>query len=655
MLHEGKDGSGTADDPWRLGTGALEDPNVIWKVVKKGSLAIDNTLPHWQTPTAVLDIRRTLRNTEIHTAPWTDVAKEPPRKKVRYAVVTVTLHDPMVGRTIHKFGGLDYAIRNKSFVDEAVQNTPPAKGKRVVKIGKFGRFTGYSVSDGPAGLHSMADYEAGKIGTDELLDNKSLNLPLFLSKVNDAMDKLSIPNHECDVAFADYPGSKDASGWMYPAIKSTVFLNRKISATAVGKYSAWKGPRSPHTLVHEYAHDVWFQAMSSKQRDTVTAYYDKHVKPDKDGAVKSLVSPTPYGATKVEEWWAEIVAYSIHPGRVAPEVLDFIVDVMKNKAQPVQEPTSKAAPAKTIIATPAPATVPDTPAGKLVKANDSDIKKVVGDYGIEARPDGSVRIIPADKQKAHNRNLLTTLAAMLGFDRHAKSPFRYRTSTGSQGGIVLFPEDVTLQQRRATLAEIADAEPLDYIDDSLLTLVTGKVTANDIVSMQVGQVVVIRERGKPDTYSNRFLYRRTEEGLALLDARGEPLTAAHKQQDTMQKVLDQVRRAEVKAMIESMSEGDYTKGAKQKWAGKITGTEMITSYSDVMDAKDQAIRMSNSGEPQVMFKKGGKFHIVSLPAAKQMKLKPDKVTHWINANAEGYSDTLMGKEAIERYTVATTA
>jgi hypothetical protein len=514
-----------------------QDPESVLRTVKAGQLVtFDGAKDFW----TVEKVRKQIRKDSIPH----DTDPTGPSKDVRYLVVTVTSINSWLQRRNDTFGGTDYAHRTKSFMQEGVESTPPTKGKQIIKIGKYGRFTGYSSSEGKPGMYT----KQGDL-KDTLLDNPAIDIPTFLKKVNSAMDDLSMPNHEADVVFANYPHGKDVSGWMYPSIKSTVFLNRTLSSTAMSKYAAWKGPRSPHTLVHEYAHDVWYQVLSPKQRDAVNDYYQKNVVPNKTGAVQKLISPTDYGTTKVEEWWAEIVAYSIHKGRVAQEVLDFLVDVMKKKLDTAPA-AAKAAPEKTIVATPAPAEPPETPVGKLIKQGDAEIKKEIGDYTLDPRADGSVRVIPVNKGKAHDGGVMAKLAMALGFNRHGKSPFKVRLSTGSQGGIVLFPESVSETAIRSMLSEIEDSEPLDYIDEKgLATTVLGLVgirhgrrkILTHVDTLSPGDELEVRRAEDPDTRTYWLHFRRTEDGMELLGADGATITALNRQKDMLGYVRELIR------------------------------------------------------------------------------------------------------------------
>jgi len=437
-------------------------------------------------------------------------------------------------------------------IAEDYKSAPHMGTKQIIKIGTFGRFTGYSASDGGTkGVFTRQQALDNNL-QDTILANLDIDVPYFLKKVDAAMTKLHMPKHKADVVFSNYPGNKTSvSGWMYPSVKSTVFLNRILSPTAVSKYKAWKGPRSPHTLVHEYAHDVWYQVLSGAQRKAVTDYYNQHVAPNKAEAVKKLISPTDYGATVDTEWWAEIVAYSIHPGRVAPEVLEFIVKVMTNKFDKVSTPAATKTKSKeATISTPAPKDEPTTPVGKLVNAQDGTIKKEIGDYGVETRPDGSVRLIPKDKGKAHDAGMMAKLAMALGFNRHGKSPFKVRKSTGSQGGIVLFPESTSDTHADMVIAEIEDNEPMDYVDEAgLATLfanMTGRgerrVPLSHVDKLPPGKEIEVRRASDPNTKSFWLRYRRTVKGMVLLSAHGEVMTSAHREPSALDYVRGMIQQ-----------------------------------------------------------------------------------------------------------------
>ena len=529
-------------------------PEEVVKRVRRGSVVtFDGGSTQWGVETIKKQMRRTQTTTD-------ELDPKAPMKDVRYMVVTVTAVNSWAQRTSRKFGGLDYAHRNKAY--ESVETTPPAKGKQLIKVGKHGRFEAYSVSDGPAGVYTKQQ-ALDKNLQDTLLANTNIDIPHFLSRVSKAMDKLSMPKYVVDVVFANYPhGKSGVSGWMYPSIKSTVFLNRVLSPTALGKYGQWKGPRSPHTLVHEYAHDVWFQAMSGAQRKAVTDYYNQHVAPDKKAAVQKLISPTDYGATSDTEWWAEIVAYSIHPGRVASEVRDFIVDVMKGKLNTPKAPASK----EKVIQTPAPDDVPETPIGKLIKTGTAALKKEVGDYKLDPRPDGSIRIIPANKQKAHDGGVMAKAALALGFNRHGKSPFKVRLSTGTQGGIVLFPESTDDVLIQSVLAEIEDAEPHDYIDEAGMVATLKRVLRGDpkrkiasrVDALSTGDVIDVHDPMMPKTKSFIFRYQRTKDGMAMLGLDGKPMTPPRKQAmmlDYVKGLIHKGARAKLVRESEEVGEG----------------------------------------------------------------------------------------------------
>jgi len=349
---------------------------------------------------------------------------------------------------------------DESFALSSSAITARNKGDQIVQLtNKIGRFTAYSAmpiskavaklpkdkQPSPGFVYSMSDYTAddSALMRDPIIDE--FDIPSFLKKIDKVMDQLHLPSADWALVFSAPNGtSSNPSGWMFHQAGSgpvsPVYLNRTPSPTATGKYASWGAPRSPHTMVHEYAHVVWFGQMTKEQRNAITAYYDKNVKPNPAKAISAKLSPTEYGTTNVQEFWAEIVGYAMYGKgtRIAGEVFDLIADVLGGsiKADDVIATGDTVSP-KGTIETPAPKDEPATsgsPAAQAVAAVSASIKKAVGDYTVEPRPDGTVRVIPKAKPKDADTLLRLMIAA--GFNRNP-SGMKLRPSTGSSGGVVV--------------------------------------------------------------------------------------------------------------------------------------------------------------------------------------------------------------------------
>jgi hypothetical protein len=325
------------------------------------------------------------------------------------------------------------------------------KGYQFADLGKHGRFR--------VGVIQQNDKADGKPTTvtgsklpdgfieDELLTK--FDLPHFAKKISQTLDGLHLPNFDSGLIFAPRLkqwGKPTASGWMFPASPDgPVFGNRIPSDNAMNKHAkAWKAPRSPQTIVHEYAHAVWHHAMSKAQKQAVINYFAKHIAPNPQKALADKLAPTAYGVTPPipTEWFAEVVGYSMFgTDRLDQTILDFIKDVMQGKTD-VPDATT---PAKDAATLPPDEDTKDSPLYAFLKS----AVKGKGDFTLEPRHDGTVRII----HKGKDEKALLALAVELGLaPKDAK--WKYRKSTGSQGGLVVseseIPDDV--------LAEIAEED-----------------------------------------------------------------------------------------------------------------------------------------------------------------------------------------------------
>jgi len=257
--------------------------------------------------------------------------------------------------------------------------------------------------------------------------------------------------------------------------------------------------------------------------------------------------------------------------------------VMTNKFDKVSTPAAgKVKSKEATLSTPAPKDEPLTPVGKLIGAHAGTIKKEIGDYGVETRPDGSVRLIPKDKGKAHDAGMMAKLAMALGFNRHGKSPFKVRKSTGSQGGIVLFPESTSDTHADMVIAEIEDNEPMDYVDEAGLATMfanmmgkdTRRVPLTHVAKLPRGTEFEIKRSADPNTKSFWLRYRRTEKGLVLLAANGDAMTSPHREPSALDYVVGMIQQgATVRApKHESVAEGvdkrDFAKG-REHWQAYV--------------------------------------------------------------------------------------
>lgn len=195
-------------------------------------------------------------------------------------------------------------------------------------------------------VHPLEHYTAGRkhpkrFVADPIIDD--FDIPYFLARVSKAMDALALPKQPGLVLFRE----GTASGWMYPGEAKThggltpIRINRAPSSSAQEKYGDWKGPRSPHTLVHEYAHQVWFTALTSAQKQAIQAYFDTQVRANAKASRQDLSAPTDYSLKNVEEWWAEIVGYSMYADRLNPKVAAFIKEVMQGQAPKEPKPPAQ--------------------------------------------------------------------------------------------------------------------------------------------------------------------------------------------------------------------------------------------------------------------------------------------------------------------------
>ena len=394
--------------------------------------------------------------------------------------------------------------KNKS--DQIVQITP-----------KIGRFTAYSAMPVDASaakkkdiklghIYSREEYAEGKLFADPVIDD--FDIAIFLKKLDKVMDDLNLPPADWALVYSVAGGSvKGASGWMYHSPGSgpvsPVYLNRAPSSTATAKYAEWKSPRSPHTMVHEYAHVVWFGQMTSQQRAEVTAFYNLRVAKDPAKALADKTSPTEYGTTKVEEWWAEIVGYAMYGAdkRISKEVYDFISDVLTGKVAPAAEkPSSKKQ--KAVIDTPAPKgeepkkpAAADSSALAAINAKKDKIEAAIGKYKVEQRADGSVRVIP--EKSPNDKKVLLDLLIAAGF-YYDSAKHKARLSTGSSGGIVVFESHV---HEAHLLEQIADqdshVEPLEEEPATRIDLYPNEAPAQRISAVaQVGVSDIGRARQK---------------------------------------------------------------------------------------------------------------------------------------------------------------
>jgi len=371
------------------------------------------------------------------------------------------------------------SARNKK--DQIVQVTP--------RIGRFTAYSALPMKNGkakPGWVYPRSDYDDGKLHPDPVIDD--FDLRHFLKKIDKAMNALKLPSLEGALVMSRAPkgglggGSKSGpSGWMWKG-STVVYLNRVPSPVATSKFAAWKAPRSPHTMVHEYGHTIWYSVLSGAQRAAVTAYFNANVAPDKKAAKAAKTTPTTYGATKVEEWWAECIGYAMYgPGeRISVEVFDFLRDVLSGKAtaDDVKPSKKKAKPkdkgvdtkgVKTMdlskLGKGAATTVKPTGAGKEVttttpappetepekskavqriQARDAEIKAAVGEYGVEVRKDGTARVIPAKdpRSKSMQKKLMGVLG--LQYQKPDKDGLMGRYSTGKSGGVVVHESEETL-------------------------------------------------------------------------------------------------------------------------------------------------------------------------------------------------------------------
>jgi hypothetical protein len=353
--------------------------------------------------------------------------------------------------------------------------------QQVIDIGKHGRFHGYVAMKlkgaDPKKILSAADYQKGvKDGTatkDPLMHD--FDLPFFLKKCSAAMDSLGVPKRNISVVFVEYPHGPPVSGWMYPSQQDgPIYMDRRPSSKSKGKYAAYKGPRSPHTMLHEYAHVIWYKDLSKAQREAIKTYWMANVKGNPK-ALSDKISPSDYGITgglkaashPWTEWWPEIAGYSMYGGeRLNPSVEKFAKDLLSGKLD--MTPQQVAGPEKQTLATPAPPepVEPKDPAAKKVKdllsKQDAKVKKVAGDYQVQYRPDKTIRIIPS--KGAHDMGVLAQIAQVLKFDKHASLPLRARYSTGSQGGLVLYAEGVDIESALEDIRE----EDMPYVYDRWL-------------------------------------------------------------------------------------------------------------------------------------------------------------------------------------------
>lgn len=443
-----------------------DETDVVTKVSSEEVEAIDEAAVAVDIEQAVLDY---FKRRGGEPADVTDIARTPELRGVHFKAIEKAVK-ALARRSRLKpaLGGMWQPVPTITVREQLAESSTLSssaiiarnKGDQIVQLtGKIGRFTAYSAmpiskaiaklpkdkQPSPGFVYSLNDYTADDsvLMRDPIIDE--FDIPNFLKKIDKVMDQLHLPPADWALVFSVPNGtSSNPSGWMFHQAGSgpvsPVYLNRTPSPTATGKYASWGAPRSPHTMVHEYAHVVWFGQMTKEQRNAITAYYDKNVKPNPAKAVAAKLSPTDYGASNVQEFWAEIVGYAMYGKgtRIAGEVFDLIADVLGGsiKADDVIATGDTMSP-KGTIETPAPKDEPATsgsPAAKAVAAVSASIKKAVGDYTVEPRPDGTVRIIP--KAKPKDADTLLRLMVAAGFNRN-QSGLKLRPSTGSSGGVVV--------------------------------------------------------------------------------------------------------------------------------------------------------------------------------------------------------------------------
>jgi len=250
------------------------------------------------------------------------------------------------GLVIEGDGAVPLMTDSVSMLDEAaIPGVLSHYGHRgqIVDFGQHGRFRGVSVltdkKNASKTIHTVAEYKAGvKAGTlqpDDVVDK--FDIPLFLKKVSKALDQLHVPKKKGVCIFADYKSSgpsKSPSGWSFNADAggsvAITNLNHSSSPVATGKFKAWKAPRSPHTLVHEYCHQIW-PLLNKGQQYLINKYFNLYVSGNETAACAAQVLPNldSNGKEKPQEWYCEIVAYSIYgTARVQKPVRDFLLALM---------------------------------------------------------------------------------------------------------------------------------------------------------------------------------------------------------------------------------------------------------------------------------------------------------------------------------------
>lgn len=271
-----------------------------------------------------------------------------------------------IGRDSPRFtGNGKHEAVDEGVVPAAVHALQQDQKYQIVDLGQHGRFHAWTIRDLTSNsqallaqrhgkhlpdflrtVHPLGHYTAGRKSpkrfvADPIIDD--FNIPYFLTRVSKAMDALALPKQPGLVLFRE----GTASGWMYPGEAKThggltpIRINRAPSSSAQEKYGDWKGPRSPHTLVHEYAHQVWFTALTAAQKQAIQAYFDTQVRANAKASRQDLSAPTDYSLKNVEEWWAEIVGYSMYADRLNPKVAAFIKEVMQGQAPKEPKPPAQ--------------------------------------------------------------------------------------------------------------------------------------------------------------------------------------------------------------------------------------------------------------------------------------------------------------------------
>jgi hypothetical protein len=229
----------------------------------------------------------------------------------------------------------------------SLKNLLATKKYQCVFMGTFGRFPTFALCDNPqhgsAQVMTLEQYREGlKAGTcveDDVIDAPEYDIPAFVKACDKGIDYVGLPNlpGSAVVFVPGDTGHSGASGWVYlgsEGTKAIIHLPREPSSVALDKYKQYKGPRSPHSVVHEYGHKAWLTLPASSQKAAID-YYSKFFIPNPAKAEQEKICARKETAHNPNEWFCDTVGYMMYGDgkRIRQETCDFIRGLLKGKAE----------------------------------------------------------------------------------------------------------------------------------------------------------------------------------------------------------------------------------------------------------------------------------------------------------------------------------